>query len=155
MATNHVQDLERCRYRGEEVARDDGLGMVLDERTPSLPNRLPRPPALLYVFAYGTRIYNDAEFERDSSSAMRPSPQHGFSSAIVMMSARRFLGSGGRPSARDFHRQNSRNPPRCQRTNVLGLTIASACAHGKNRLKTTSASFAAGVGRRRRAFRSW
>jgi hypothetical protein len=28
---------------------------------------------------------------------------------------------------------------------VLGLTIASACAQGKNRLKTTNATFAAGV----------
>jgi hypothetical protein len=38
----------------------------------------------------------------------------------------RFLGSGGLPGARDFHRQSSRNPARCQRTKVLGLTIASA-----------------------------
>jgi len=61
-----------------------------------------------------------------------------------MMSARRFLGSGGRATAQDFLRQNSRNPARRPRTNVLGLTIASACAHGNNG-KTTSASFVAGV----------
>jgi hypothetical protein len=85
----------------------------------------------------------------DSSSAMRPSPQLGFSCAMVMMSARRFFGRGGRPTARDFQRQNSRNPARYQRMSVLGLTIASACVHGENRLKTTRASFAAGVGRRR------
>ena len=91
----------------------------------------------------------------DSSSAIRPSPQLGFCSAIVLMRARRFLGNGGRPADRDFHRQNNRNPARCQRTNVLGLTIASACAQGKNRLKTTRATLAAGVGRRRRTFRSW
>jgi hypothetical protein len=30
----------------------------------------------------------------DSSSAIRPSPQLGFSRAIVTMGARRFLGSG-------------------------------------------------------------
>ncbi len=38
--------------------------MVLDERTPWLPNWVPRAPALLYVFAYGTRVHEDAEFER-------------------------------------------------------------------------------------------
>ena len=60
----HVQDLERCRYRSEEVASDDGLGMVLHERTPSLPNWLLGPPALLHVFAYGTGIHKDPEFQR-------------------------------------------------------------------------------------------
>jgi len=113
--------------------------MVSDERTPSLPNWVPGAPALLYVFAYGTESTKMPSLS-DSSSAIRPSPQLGFSSAIVLMSARRFLGKSGRPADRDFHRQNSRNPARCQRTNVLGVTIASACAQGKNRLKTPERS---------------
>ena len=73
---------------------------------------------------------------------------------MVTISVRMFFGSGGRPTDRDFHRQNSRKPARCQRTNVHGFTMASAVAQGKNRLNTTSASLAAGVGRRRRVFRS-
>src|SRR5262249_28470243 len=47
------------------------------------------------------------------------------------------------------------NPARCQRTNVLGLTIARVLSQGKNRLNNTSVNFTAGVERRRRAFRSW
>jgi len=39
-------------------------------------------------------------------------------------------------------------------TKVLGRTIDSACAHGKNRLKKTNASLAAGGGRRRGVFLS-
>ena len=61
------------------------------------------------------------------------------------MSARRFLGNGGRPECRDFQHQNRRNPARCQRTNVSGLTIARALAQGKNRLRITRANFAGGV----------
>jgi len=54
-----------------------------------------------------------------------------------------------------FHRQNSRNPARCQRTIVLGLTIASVPSPGKNRLKHDQRKF-----RRRRGppsafLRSW
>ena len=44
---------ERRCHRGEEVTRDDGAGVVLDERSPSLPNWVPGAPALLHVFAYG------------------------------------------------------------------------------------------------------
>ena len=62
---------------------------------------------------------------------------------MVRINVCRFLGSGGRPIGRDFQRQNSRKPARCQRTNVLDCTMVSAGAHGKNLLKTTSASLAA------------
>jgi hypothetical protein len=37
------------------------------------------------------------------------------------VSFRRSGGSGGRPVLRDFHRQNSLNSARCQRTRVSGL----------------------------------
>ena len=76
----------------------------------------------------------------DSSSAMRPCPQLGFSLAVVRTSVCKFFCSGGHPGPRDFQRQNRRRPARCQRTSVLGLTIASAPVQGKNRLKATSAS---------------
>ena len=61
-----------------------------------------------------------------SSSAIRASPQIGFSAAILRMSCRRLFGSRGRPRGLDFHRQNRRNPFRCQRMKVSGLTTSSA-----------------------------
>src|ERR1700757_934810 len=49
----------------------------------------------------------------DSSAAMRSSPQVGFSCTMRTISWRRFSGIRGLPN-RDFLRQNSLNPWRCQ-----------------------------------------
>ncbi len=56
---------------------------------------------------------------------MRSSPQDGLFSAISRMSILSFFGIGGRPG-RDFHRQNSLNPCRCQPINVRGCTTVNA-----------------------------
>jgi hypothetical protein len=141
--------LEGCRDRYEEVAGDNCIGMVSYDVLHRCPaGGRGRPLSSMYLPT--VRESTKTPSLSDSSSAMRPSPQLGFSLAMVRMSACKFLGRVGRPGPRDFQRQNSRKPARCQRTNVLGLTIASAPLQGNNRLKTTSASFAAGVGRRRR-----
>ena len=42
-----VQDLKRSGHRGEQVAGDDGTGMIVNERRPTLTGRLPRTPTLL------------------------------------------------------------------------------------------------------------
>ena len=67
-----------------------------------------------------------------SSSAIRASPQIGFSAAILRMGCRRLFGSRGRPRGLDFHRQNRRNPFRCQRMKVSGLTTRSAERQAKS-----------------------
>ena len=63
-----------------------------------------------------------------NSLAMRSSPQVGFSAAISRIRSRRFLGKRGLPVGFDFQRQKSRNPLRCQRMSVSGLTFTSASA---------------------------
>ena len=56
-----------------------------------------------------------------SSSAIRSSPQVGFSRAISLTSSRRFFGNAGRPLFRDFQVQNIRKALRCHFTNVCGF----------------------------------
>src|ERR1043166_8783074 len=121
--------------------------MIVKECRPTLARRLPWPPPCFRYLPMIRESTNRPSLS-ESSSAIRSSPQLGFSCAIFTMSVRRFLGSGGRPACRDLQRQNRRNPARCQRTNVSGLTIARALAQGKNRLSITKANFAAEFGRR-------
>src|ERR1700693_1643010 len=59
-----VQDLKRRGHRDEEVAGDAVTCMIVNERRPTLPRRLPRTPSLLQVLADGTRIDEQAQFER-------------------------------------------------------------------------------------------
>ena len=42
-----VQDLKRSGHRGEQVAGDDGTRMIVNERRPTVTERLPRTPTLL------------------------------------------------------------------------------------------------------------
>ena len=67
-----------------------------------------------------------------SSLAMRSWPHVGLSWAIWRMSACNSAGIRGRPG-RDFQRQNSRNPWRCQRINVAGCTMAKAWRQSNQR----------------------
>jgi hypothetical protein len=73
-----------------------------------------------------------------SSAAIRSSPHLRFAVAIVAISARRSAGIGGRPAGRDFQRQNSRKPCRCQRISVSGFTKVSKRRHSRIRDKATS-----------------
>src|SRR5215472_600257 len=75
-----------------------------------------------------------------NSLAMRSSPQVGFSAAISRMSRRRFLGTCGLPTGRDFQRQKRRNPLRCQRRTVLGWTFTRASRQKNMRPRMTNQS---------------
>ena len=68
-----------------------------------------------------------------SSLAIRSSLQVMLSAAMARMSSRIFLGSGGRPDGFDLYRQNNRNPFRCQRIIVSGLTTTRASRQLKRR----------------------
>ena len=46
-------------------------------------------------------------------------------------------GTGGRPFRRDFHRQNKRNPFRCQRMSVSGFTTMREFLHSKSLARVT------------------
>jgi len=90
-----------------------------------------------------------------NSLAMRSSPQVGFSAAISPMSLRRSLGIRGLPTGRDFQRHNRRNPFRCQRMNVSGLTFTRASRHENMRPRITISSLVESSARCGLTFRSW
>jgi hypothetical protein len=69
---------------------------------------------------------------RRSSLAIRSSPHKGFSFAIRRIRACILGGIRGRPG-RDFSRQNSFHPARCQRSIVSGRTTTRASRQLKNR----------------------
>jgi len=79
---------------------------------------------------------------------MRSSPHVRFAVAIVAISSRRSAGTGGRPAARDFQRQNSRTPFRCHRMSVSGFTMVSTRRHATIRDKATSVMRVASSARR-------
>jgi len=81
--------------------------------------------------------------------------QVGFSAAISAMSLRRSLGIRGLPTGRDFQRHNRRNPFRCQRMNVSGLTFTRASRHENMRPRITIRSRVESLARCGLTFRSW
>jgi hypothetical protein len=90
-----------------------------------------------------------------SSSAIRSSPQVGFSRSISRISSPRFFGSGGRPRRRGFHCQNIRTTVRCHLMKVSGLTITRDSPHSKKRASAIIARRVALVIRRGFTLRSW
>ncbi len=74
-----------------------------------------RPRKLTGAGQYARTVRGETKIPNftDSSAAMRSSPQVGFSRTMRTISWRRTSGIRGLPN-RDFHRQNSLNPLRCQ-----------------------------------------
>ena len=70
---------------------------------------------------------------RKSSSAIRSSPQVGFSAVIRRISRLTSAETGGLPTGLDFQRQNRRNAVRCQAIRVAGFTITKALRQSKRR----------------------
>jgi hypothetical protein len=68
--------------------------------------------------------------------AIRSSPHSTFSRAILRISSRSSFGIGGRPT-RDFIRQKSLQPARCQRIIVAGCTTTNAPRQSKSLASTT------------------
>ncbi len=89
-----------------------------------------------------------------SSLAMRSSPHPILPRTISRMSARSSGGIGGRPG-RDFHRQNSRKPARCQPINVFGVTFTKASFHANTLESSTSINRDTLSKRRGLTLRSW
>ena len=94
------------------------------------------------------RVLVVATREGSNASAMRSSPQVGFSRSIWRMMARMFFGSAGRPRFRDFQRQKNRNAVRCHLRNVSGLTTTSASRQLRNCASASSVIRPAAVIRR-------
>jgi hypothetical protein len=89
-----------------------------------------------------------------SSSAMRSSPQVVLLMAVSRMSFCKAAGIRGRPRGRDFHFQKRRNPLRCQRIKVSGLTIVRASRQSKKRDSRANVKRTPSVAYRGSIFRS-
>src|SRR2546430_10601930 len=113
----YVKDLEPDGGHGEEVDRDQLLGMVLQEGAPSLRRRF---AAAHHIFADTALPDVDAQFcpmsmpSLSSSPWMRGAPQPGFSRHILRIRSRTSLEMTGRPGfpQRTFQVQNKRKPAR-------------------------------------------
>jgi hypothetical protein len=81
-----------------------------------------------------------------SSLAIRSSPHSTFSRAILRISSRS-IGIGGRP-ARDFIRQRSLQPARCQRIIVAGCTTTNAPRQSNSLARTAKLTRVAASTRR-------
>jgi hypothetical protein len=78
-----------------------------------------------------------------------------FSRAMRWINSRKLLGSVGRPSLLDFHRQKVLNAVRCHLMNVSGLTITSASRQSKSMDRAIIARRIEAVVRRGFVRRSW
>src|SRR6267378_4516834 len=117
----YVKDLEPDGGHGEEVDREQLLGMVFQEGAPSLRRRF---AAAHHIFADTALPDVDAQFEQFAVDA-RCTPT-GFSRHILRIRSRTSLEMTGRPGfpQRTFQVQNKRKAARCQATTVSGLTMA-------------------------------
>src|SRR4051812_50225528 len=82
----------------------------------------------------------------NSSSAMRCSPQVGFSAAKRRIKFLTSAVTGGLPTGLDFQRQKRRNALRCQPIKVAGFTISSALRQSNQRASLENTSLPAGGG---------
>jgi len=131
-----IQDTEGCRGHGEEVDGRRVAHVIVEERTPGLRWRLAR----LGRHEAGNASLADVDAEFEQFTMTLGAPQSGLALAIWPMSA---LVAGETSSwagvrGRDFHLQNRRNPVRCQRTTVSGLTMTSTSAQRDQRRDRTS-----------------
>ena len=93
----------------------------------------PRGPDCWYTYLATVRGETRRPSLSSNSSAIRFSPQLGFSAAIWRITSLKLPDNGGLPTGRDFHRQNRRKAFRCQPIKVTGLTMTKASRQSKKR----------------------
>ena len=147
----HIDQAESCRHNNEEIACNDGFRMVTDKCHPAL-GRLLLPRLIRHASAHCARRNLNSELQQEID-AIRSSPHEGLLLTMLAISCRSSWGIRGRP-ARDFHFQNSRNPFRCHRIRVSGLTMVKACRHSKNVASSAMVKRTASVARLGLFFRS-
>src|SRR5205085_9221698 len=92
----------------------------------------PRGPGRCLLYLATVRGESRICSFNNSSSAMRCSPQVGFSAAKRRIKSLTPAVTGGLPTGLDFQRQNRRNALRCQPIKVADLTISKHYASRTN-----------------------
>jgi hypothetical protein len=121
-----MQDLAPAQFHDHEYIKDAEASCEHHEKVTS------RWPAKYFRTVRGETRIPSFNF---NSLAMCSSPQVGFSAAIFRINSWRSLGTAGRPTGLDFHRQNKRNPRRCHRISVSGFTTTRALRQSNIGLK--------------------
>ena len=117
-----IENPERDRWKDKQVDCRDTVGMIEQKRPPALRRW---QPAAAHIPS--NRRLSDLEAELKQFAMNVWGAQSGFARLISPMSVRSSAETFGLPIwLRDRQRQYARNPARCQRMIVSGLTIAIA-----------------------------
>ncbi|MCU1335391.1 MAG: hypothetical protein JWO19_972 [Bryobacterales bacterium] len=129
----YIKDTESGRHHDEEVTSHNSLGVIAHEGQPALAGIGLSAGTLGQILTHRAGRNRIPSFSFNSL-AMCLSPQVGFSRAIWRINAWRSFGRRGRPVGQDFHRQKRRNPLRCHRISVSGLSTTKALRQSNHRL---------------------
>ena len=129
----HIKSSKPSGHHDQEIAGDDGLGVIADKRPPVLRRGPPVASSLRFWRPIGAHCtWRNIDTQLHRSADTRTCPQVGFSCAICRMSLRMLSGSRGRPAC-DFPFQNDWKPSRCQPIRVSGLTMTKASFQSQRR----------------------
>jgi hypothetical protein len=131
-SNEYIKDMEAYRHGNEEVASDNTMCMIPEERRPALilsVTRARRCPMYFLTVRGESRVWSFSQ----GSSAIRSSPQVRFSAAIQRIKRLASADITGRPAGFDFQHQKRRKAARCQPIDVAGLTMTKALRQSKRR----------------------
>jgi hypothetical protein len=133
----HIESSEPGGHHDQEIASDEGPGMIADKRPPVLRRGSPVAPSLRFGRPIGAHCAwrnFDTKLHRQFRCHTRLSPSrillchlHDEFADVLM-----FSGIRGRPAC-DFHFQNNLKPLRCQPIRVSGLTMTKASFQSQRR----------------------
>ena len=131
----HIESSEPGGHYDQEIAADDGLGVIADKRPPVLRRGSPMAPWLRFgrpIGAHRTWRNIDTQLHRQLRSQTCLSP-----SRILLCHLHDEFADvlGKSRPACDFHFQNNLKPLRCHPISVSGLTITKASFQSQKRDK--------------------
>src|SRR5207249_4320946 len=126
----HVDEPKCGCHDDEEVRGDNRFGMIADEGHPPLSWSFWTFWILGHIPTNRTRRNPNPDLQQQFIGDPFLSPRR-IVRCHSTTNLRTSAGTRGRPLDRDFHFQNSRNPLRCHRINVSGLTTVKASRHSK------------------------
>src|SRR5262245_36425959 len=118
----YIEDAKCRRHHNEEVRSNDRFGMIAHKGHPPLSRRFRTLWILRHIPTNRAWRNLNSNLQQELIGDSFPLPKSDCSLPSRQSTSGYRPELVGRPFARDFHFQNSRNPFRCQRINVSGLT---------------------------------